>query len=61
MALRRRIAEIGCTIDPPMPQLLGPSPMSPTRLIALAGALGLAIVAVMGSGLGVASLLAAFG
>jgi len=34
--------------------------MSPTRLIPFAGALGLAIVAVMGLGLGLAYLLAEF-
>ena len=35
--------------------------MNPTRLIPFAGVLGLAIVAVMGLGLGLAYLLAEFG
>ena len=51
IAFLRHIAEIGSDIL---------SRMSPTRLITFAGALGLAIVAVMGLGLGLAYLLAEF-
>ena len=47
-------------MDPPVPQLLGLSPMNRARLILFAGALGLAIFTVMGLGMGLAYLLGEF-